>query len=513
MQASPANSRSPRAELRIAGAAAAHQARAASCRSPEHEVRARDVARGDARRTGEARGHEQRRRARACREPEPSAARVRCGASTPVRILDRVSGTIDWSMNVNMRARGSSWVGIRKHDERAQRSTCRRRSARRPPRTMPLRVERRDDAQPARVPISSSRSYGRIAQFAAHRQRRRNGRRVDRSCAAVARTRDRTARRARAPSGRDCGYAPSCPRSIVDDWIAVLRRGGRANRLRAQSEALVRARRRRPRRRPVRCASGAASRDLKLGVRESARRAGASTSTAAKSPARRPGRRPDGVAPNGRIVARLVADRAAGSRQPAPLARRRRPRTTRKSDAPAANPWPEIDIAADALLSKERESGRLELVAQPRGAEWRIDRLAARQRRGQARSRGRMAGRRARSSRRSSTSSSTRRMPARFLARYRLRRWTSQGRRRRSTGSSRGPARRTSSTSPRSRAAFHDPSRSGPLHQARPGPGQAARRAVAAGAAAARRRSISATSSAMVSRSTRSPATCASRTA
>ena len=46
-----------------------------------------------------------------------------------------------------------------------------------------------------------------------------------------------------------------------------------------------------------------------------------------------------------------------------------------QSDAPAANPWPEIDLAADALISKERDLGRLEFVAQPKGADWKIDRL------------------------------------------------------------------------------------------------------------------------------------------
>ena len=47
----------------------------------------------------------------------------------------------------------------------------------------------------------------------------------------------------------------------------------------------------------------------------------------------------------------------------------------RRTDAPAASPWPEIDLAADTLISKDRDLGRLEFVAQPRGTEWQIDRL------------------------------------------------------------------------------------------------------------------------------------------
>jgi uncharacterized protein YhdP len=44
-------------------------------------------------------------------------------------------------------------------------------------------------------------------------------------------------------------------------------------------------------------------------------------------------------------------------------------------DAAAVNPWPSIDVAADALTSKDRDLGRLELTAHPSGTDWRIDRL------------------------------------------------------------------------------------------------------------------------------------------
>jgi uncharacterized protein YhdP len=85
---------------------------------------------------------------------------------------------------------------------------------------------------------------------------------------------------------------------------------------------------------------------------------------------------PGAGAPNGRIVARLARITVPGRGSVASW------RTTDAkeggdgaSDVPAANPWPEIDLAADALISKERDLGRLEFVAQPKGADWKIDRL------------------------------------------------------------------------------------------------------------------------------------------
>ncbi len=41
----------------------------------------------------------------------------------------------------------------------------------------------------------------------------------------------------------------------------------------------------------------------------------------------------------------------------------------------AANRWPEVDIVADSLQSKDRTLGKLELLAQPSGADWQIRKL------------------------------------------------------------------------------------------------------------------------------------------
>lgn len=40
-----------------------------------------------------------------------------------------------------------------------------------------------------------------------------------------------------------------------------------------------------------------------------------------------------------------------------------------------ANPWPEIDIVADSFLLRDRDLGKLELTAQPLGADWQIQRV------------------------------------------------------------------------------------------------------------------------------------------
>jgi len=79
-------------------------------------------------------------------------------------------------------------------------------------------------------------------------------------------------------------------------------------------------------------------------------------------------RGPTSTEPNGRIVARLTrlamppASDAATAGMPAQLA--------------GANRWPEVDLAADALRSKERTLGKLELLANPSGSDWQIRKLA-----------------------------------------------------------------------------------------------------------------------------------------
>jgi uncharacterized protein (TIGR02099 family) len=71
--------------------------------------------------------------------------------------------------------------------------------------------------------------------------------------------------------------------------------------------------------------------------------------------------------PNGRIVARLQrlsVPAAAGD-----------PAAQKTEAVAGSNPWPEIDIESDGFLLHGRDLGKLQLTAQPRGADWQIQRL------------------------------------------------------------------------------------------------------------------------------------------
>jgi uncharacterized protein YhdP len=84
---------------------------------------------------------------------------------------------------------------------------------------------------------------------------------------------------------------------------------------------------------------------------------------------------PSGAAPNGRIVARLsrFAMPAAGDLPPWSGADKA---TETKAASSTIDRWPELDIAADSFVSKGRDLGALAVVAQPRGNEWRIEKLS-----------------------------------------------------------------------------------------------------------------------------------------
>jgi uncharacterized protein (TIGR02099 family) len=73
---------------------------------------------------------------------------------------------------------------------------------------------------------------------------------------------------------------------------------------------------------------------------------------------------------NGRIVARLQRLTAPPS---APASMTAIPAA--EGAPPAANPWPSVDIVADSFRAKERDLGKLELLAEPSGSDWRIESL------------------------------------------------------------------------------------------------------------------------------------------
>ena len=346
---------------------------------------------------------------------------------------------------------------------------------------MPLRIEGRDEASPPRNRFHPRRVRPRGAvRRASLAGRRRRDDRSRAACRSAARSSGRT-RRAR--SGPDCGCAASCRRSTSTTGSRCCRAGPRTNRggqnpgcpfagadLDVQQFD----------------AMGARFTDLKLRMREAPK-----------------GWAFDIDGPRGRRHRELVgarrgraerpdrgaarADRGAGTRQRCVVARAdaKESGSDAQADAPAANPWPEIDLAADALISKERDLGRLEFVAQPRGRRLE-DREAAcsRTKPGSSKPTAHGASPAARS-RRSSTSSSTRKDSGAFLARYGY-----------AEGVKGAPTRidgQLAWTGAPHEFDFNSLNGTfrihvgpGPIHQARAGPGQAAGRAVAAGAAAAR---------------------------
>lgn len=284
----------------------------------------------------------------------------------PNRYLDRVSGTLDWSLGGNMRPEGSSW---------SVESPLKGATIDLPPplgksagEAMPLRFEQRDDpAHPGSDTVTGS--YGRVAQFAVHRQRAAaGGAAIDRALLSLGRAIDRPdARSAERPGW---WIRAELPALDLDEWITVARRESAAATERNESlpglagadldvgtlDAL-----------------GLRFADLKVGAREGA--SGWSIDLNGKEVAgNATWASPDSGAPNGRIVARLSRI-SVPSRSAAAVQRGSEKETNSDAKADAASSWPEIDVAADSLLSKERDLGRLELVAHPRGAEWRIDRL------------------------------------------------------------------------------------------------------------------------------------------
>jgi len=281
--------------------------------------------------------------------------------------LDRVSGSLDWSVKVDIQSPGTlGWVfessmkgaavdlpaplGKVAGDE------------------MPLRIEGRDEASPPGTDFILA-AYGRVAQFAAHRMQVDGGASIDRALLSLGRAIEQPdAARAERPGLWVRGDLPALN---IDDWIAIAPKLGVGESLRQnpglkltgadfdvhQFDAM-----------------GARFTDLKLRMRQAPKGwtfdvDGPEVAGTANWSA------PDAGAPNGRIVARLARISVPGRGGVASWRENKESGSDVQPEAPAANPWPAIDLAADAIISKDRDLGRLEFVAQPKGADWRIERL------------------------------------------------------------------------------------------------------------------------------------------
>jgi uncharacterized protein (TIGR02099 family) len=278
----------------------------------------------------------------------------------PAPLVDRVAGNVDWTIAITERPEGLTWVvesplaGAAIDLPAPLGKTAAE--------TVPLRIERRfSRAQAAEDTIVGT--YGRGAALAVHRKLTADGADVDRALLSLGRAAERVdAARTERPG---LWIRAEMPALNVDPWLALQKREPTAA-ASATRDLVVEG---------VDLdvglleAFGRRFADLKVKARQArgdwlldvAGRdiAGTATWTA-----------PDAAAPNGRLVARLA-------RLTAPQAGEfSLPEATDPRSEVAANSWPTVDVVADSFVSKGHALGKLEFVAQPKGAEWRIERLS-----------------------------------------------------------------------------------------------------------------------------------------
>ncbi len=279
--------------------------------------------------------------------------------------LDRLSGTIDWTIAVNVRPGALAWV--LESPMRGAVVDLPAPLGKTAGDAMPLRIERRGETAPEgedRLDVT----YGRVAQVAVHRKLAKSGATVDRVLVSLGRAAGRPDAGRAERSG--VWVRGELPALNVDDWLALRDRDRTA--ANAATDAMP----------PLAGVDldvgdldvfGHQFNELKVVARESEHdwklelRGREVTGTAAWSV-------PDAGMPNGRVVARL-----ARFTMPGPIAQSASGSVDKGGETKAAsggaNPWPEIDIAADSFSSKGRDLGRLELLAKPQGTEWRIEKL------------------------------------------------------------------------------------------------------------------------------------------
>jgi len=279
-----------------------------------------------------------------------------------VPLIDRMTGNADWQLAVDSRSDAVSWVvesslkGVA-----VDLPTPLGKSAEE---TVPLRIVRRE-ARAGRED-SLTIDYGRSARVLLHRQLGAGEARVDRALVLVGKAMERPAE----PDRNGLWIRAELPRVNVDDWLAFERKmdttpaAGAASAPALTFEGFdVRA--------DMLQAIGRRFDDMKV----SGLRAGddwrltldgkdiAGTATwQGPTPAR----------PNGRVVARLARLARPAPGELPPWAGGAEPARA----ANAANPWPAIDITSDAFFTRGSNVGRVEVMAQPMGIDWQIQKLS-----------------------------------------------------------------------------------------------------------------------------------------
>ncbi len=279
--------------------------------------------------------------------------------------VDRLSGTVDWTIAVNVRPGVSTWVleSPMKGAVVELPAPLGKGAAD----VTPLHIERRGDTAPEGEDHLDM-TYGRVAQVAVHRKLAKNGATVDRVLVSLGRAAGRPEASRTERSG--VWVRGDLPQLSVDDWLALREREKAA--VSAAVDAIP----------PLAGVDldvgdldvfGRQFNELKVVARRSEHdwkldlRGREVAGTAVWSAA-------DTTMPNGRVVARLARFAMPGPSEPSPSGN-----SDKGGEAKAVgsdtNPWPEIDIVADTFSSKGRDLGRLELGAKPQGPEWRIEKL------------------------------------------------------------------------------------------------------------------------------------------
>ncbi len=279
--------------------------------------------------------------------------------------LDRVSGNTDWTVAATL-GPGNSTLALMS-SMRGAILDFPAPLGKAAAEAIPLRIERQADAERPdedRIDVA----YGRAMQLAAHRKHDRDRMDLDRAVLSLGRAAGRA--EAARPERPGLWVRGDLPSLNVDDWLALRERGKPAAAMNADDrfalggvdleignlEALGR----RFNEVKVIARHSSGEWNLDLGGREIA-------GTAAWSA-------PGANMPNGRIVARLARFGMPSAGDLVPWSGADKGADSNAAAA-ASNPWPELDISADSFISKGRDLGHLELVAKPRGAEWRIEKL------------------------------------------------------------------------------------------------------------------------------------------
>jgi uncharacterized protein (TIGR02099 family) len=280
--------------------------------------------------------------------------------------LDRLSGTVDWSIGIDVRPDAPAWTlestmkgGVVDLPAPIGKTASE---------TMPLKIERRTDEAQADADFLHV-SYGGVAELAAHRKASEAGAAIDRALLSLGRAVGRSdATRAERPG---LWVRADLSALNLDDWLPLMpsKASGDSARIGempalsgadlavGQFEAL-----------------GARFDDIKVRMRE-ADRGWALDFDGSDSTGNATWYTSDAKAPNGRLVARFSRLTIPG-RASLPAWSGADAKEAAKSNTSTVSPWPEIDVAADALISKGRDLGHLQFVAKPREVEWRIERLA-----------------------------------------------------------------------------------------------------------------------------------------